>query len=174
MDQLKMYSLLKMGMFHCHVSLLEGNSATWTFFHMFRFISPAWIVSSVFFNKCFVLKFPCFTCRKHHKNTNLPGEDVEKQRSGATGGNKSNQAHLWGVLWPFPFRRNSQVSQCFTSRENDDAEVFGLWGLKKPNPWTKLTKLSFHGSQQETSMIPLMLGPIRVHHCEDLQQSDGK
>ena len=25
MDQLKMYSLLKMGVFHCHVSLLEGN-----------------------------------------------------------------------------------------------------------------------------------------------------
>ena len=25
MDQLKMYSLLKMGIFHCHVSLLEGN-----------------------------------------------------------------------------------------------------------------------------------------------------
>ena len=26
MDQLKMYSLLKMGIFHGHVSLLEGNS----------------------------------------------------------------------------------------------------------------------------------------------------
>ena len=25
MDLLKMYSLLKMGIFHCHVSLLEGN-----------------------------------------------------------------------------------------------------------------------------------------------------
>ena len=25
MDQLKMYSLLKMGIFHCHVSLLEGT-----------------------------------------------------------------------------------------------------------------------------------------------------
>ena len=65
----------------------------------------------LFFQQVFYLKFPCFTCRKHHFRTSTCQVKMLKKetKKRSNWGNKSNQAHLWEFFGRFFCSRNSQV-----------------------------------------------------------------